>query len=400
MEGTKRLQVLSAHLVPAPASGSGGGNGGKGIDELRTPCCVVDHAVASANAARMLGTAQRLGCKLRPHVKSHKTVEGALLQTGGVRERIVVSTLAEASFFADAGFDDILYAVPITPDKVPQAAALHAQLSKFQVMVDHEVQFDALAAYGSPDPAAQAQWAVCLMVDCGYHRDGVDPAAEESLALCQKITSCSSARLCSLYTHGGHSYGGGVLAAGEAERDALLLLKSRMQTAGIDCSRLTVGVGSTPTSSQPPAHLDGIDEMHPGNYVINDAMQVALGSCGPADVAVRVLTRVLGHYPKNNMLLIDLGWTGASAQGSAEGYGYFDGHPELKIATLKQEAGEVESATGAPIDFDKFPIGSILKLVPFHSCASSAAHNKLHVLQDGVVSGQWQTIRATRFDGW
>ena len=78
MEGTKRLQVLSAHLVPAPASGSGGGNGGKGIDELRTPCCVVDHAVASANAARMLGTAQRLGCKLRPHVKSHvKRCQGA-----------------------------------------------------------------------------------------------------------------------------------------------------------------------------------------------------------------------------------------------------------------------------------------------------------------------------------
>ena len=96
----QRALVLSAHLTS--------GSGAKRIDDLRTPCCVVDHAIASANAARMLGTAQRLGCKLRPHVKSHKTIEGALLQTGGIRERIVVSTLAEACFFADNGFDDIL----------------------------------------------------------------------------------------------------------------------------------------------------------------------------------------------------------------------------------------------------------------------------------------------------
>ena len=395
-----RVDAIFRHLRGPTIDLTSSSGGGTLIDELRTPCCVVDHAVASANGAKMLARCAKLGCKLRPHVKSHKTVEGALLQTGGVRERIVVSTLAEAAFFADAGFDDILYAVPLTPDKVPQAAALSAALRKFQVMVDHEVQFDALVAHGSPDPASQARWAVCLMVDYGYHRDGVDPATAESLALCQKIAACGCARLCSLYTHGGHSYDGGVAAAGEAERDALLLLKGRLQAAGVDCAGLTLGVGSTPTCSQPPAHLEGIDEMHPGNYIINDAMQVALGSCAPGDVAVRILTRVLGHYPATNMLLIDLGWTGASAQGSDEGYGYFDGHPELKIATLKQEAGEVESATGAPIEFSKFPIGSILQLVPFHSCASSAAHNKMHVLRDGVVAGQWSTIRASRFDGW
>lgn len=52
--------------------------------------------------------------QLRPHVKTSKTVQAALLQTGGRKSKIVVSTLAEAAFYADAGFDDILYAVPIT----------------------------------------------------------------------------------------------------------------------------------------------------------------------------------------------------------------------------------------------------------------------------------------------
>jgi D-serine deaminase-like pyridoxal phosphate-dependent protein len=57
----------------------------------------------------LICSARRRGVQLRPHVKTHKTVEGALLQTGGIRGRIVVSTLAEAFFFAEHGFDDILY---------------------------------------------------------------------------------------------------------------------------------------------------------------------------------------------------------------------------------------------------------------------------------------------------
>ena len=34
----------------------------------------------------------------------------------------------------------------------------------------------------------------------------------------------------------------------------------------------------------------------------------------------QVLTRVIGHYPAANMLLVDMGWTGTSAQGKEHGY--------------------------------------------------------------------------------
>jgi hypothetical protein len=77
------------------------------VQDLRTPAYIVDMKVASANAARMLASAKALGVAIRPHVKTHKTVELALLQTGGVRKGITVSTLAEAAFFADRGWDDI-----------------------------------------------------------------------------------------------------------------------------------------------------------------------------------------------------------------------------------------------------------------------------------------------------
>jgi D-serine deaminase-like pyridoxal phosphate-dependent protein len=49
-------------------------------------------------------------------------------------------------------------------------------------------------------------------------------------------------------------------------------------------------------------------------------MQCLLGACTAEQIAVRVLTRVIGHYPAANMLLVDMGWTGTSAQGKEHGY--------------------------------------------------------------------------------
>ena len=77
--------------------------------------------------------------------------------------------------------------------------------------------------------------------------------------------------------------------------------------------------GNGPGSLPPDGGLVGVDEMHPGNFLYYDTTQVGLGACAVSDIAVRVLTRVVGHYPRCNSLLIDCGWTGASAQGKHAG---------------------------------------------------------------------------------
>ena len=111
----------------------------------------------------------------------------------------------------------------------------------------------------------------------------------------------------------------------------------------------------------------------------------------------QVLTRVVGQYPKSNVLLIDCGWTGASAQGKDAGFGGIDGHPELRIVTFKQECGEVTSAHGGPLDFDRYPIGSILAIIPYHSCASTHQHATVHVLADDgeTITDSWSICK-----GW
>ncbi|KNC72827.1 hypothetical protein SARC_14613, partial [Sphaeroforma arctica JP610] len=86
--------------------------------------------------------------KLRPHVKTHKTVEGALLQCGGSPGPIVVSTLMEAEFFADHKFTDITYAVPIAAFRLARASKLTARIS-LKILLDHPDQLAAIELYSS-----------------------------------------------------------------------------------------------------------------------------------------------------------------------------------------------------------------------------------------------------------
>lgn len=372
------------------------------IDDLRTPALVCHRSVLVANAAAMRRRAESFGCTLRPHFKTVKTLEGADIATGGTRRRLTVSTLAEANFLANGGYDDILYAVPLTPDKVEEVLALHARLESFTVMVDHADQVQALLAalpHGGGASAVSKPLRVVVSVDSGYHRDGCDPHDAASVELVRTLEESEGAHFAGVYTHGGHSYDAKssdeLRAIAEAERDETVGFAATLRAAGLPVP--SVGVGSTPTCSQPPAHLDGVDEMHPGNYLYYDTTQVALGSCTVDDVAVRVLTRVVGHYPKSNTLVIDCGWTGASAQGKEAGYGCFPEHAELRIASLSQESGRVASADGSPLDFARYPIGSLLALAPFHSCASTHQHAVVHVLDEDrrTIVDEWKVCK-----GW
>ena len=94
--------------------------------------------------------------------------EAGKIATGGTCRRIVVSTLAEADFYFQHGFDDINFAYPITPDKLPQAEELLLKLEKFHIMVDSMAAVQLVCEY--PLKSTTKNWSVFLEVDAGYGR--------------------------------------------------------------------------------------------------------------------------------------------------------------------------------------------------------------------------------------
>lgn len=368
---------------------------GDPISSLCTPALVVDIDKVKKNAEMMIERYKELGVQLRPHMKTHKTIECADIMTAGSRRCVVVSTLAEASFYADHGFEDILYAYSVPFDKVERCAALSERLDLFQVLLDHP---DALEQLKKRPLRDGRLWHVWMKLDCGNGRAGVLHSQPEALKLAQAIHEAEGVELTGVYAHCGNTYNcrgiEQIQAVAQETTTLTLQFMEKLQSVGITCKS---SIGSTPSCSHPVKDMARLSEVHPGNYVFYDVQQSVIGSCSLDDVAVRVLTRVIGHCPHRNQLLIDCGWSGLSLDGAGKlptGYAVVEGHPDLKLLSMTQEHGRVEPISGK-LDYSKYPLGTMLKLIPYHSCATAVMHPTYYVHSEDRLIGKWTPTR-----GW
>ena len=169
------------------------------LTALETPALLLDEARMRANIARLRDRLPPPGPFLRPHVKTAKCLEVALAMSGGVPGPITVSTLREADRFAQAGFRDIVYAVGISPNKLPHAMALLASGVQLSVILDSVEAASALTAFMQGRPE---RLDVLIEIDTDGHRGGIAPAAPELLAVADALRS-PSVRLQGVLTHAG-----------------------------------------------------------------------------------------------------------------------------------------------------------------------------------------------------
>ncbi|MCD6346711.1 MAG: alanine racemase, partial [Bacteroidales bacterium] len=81
--------------------------------EISVPTLLIDEEKVKRNINRMLAKARDHACTLRPHFKTHQSVEiGEWFRDKGV-EKITVSSFDMALKFASAGWNDITVAFPV-----------------------------------------------------------------------------------------------------------------------------------------------------------------------------------------------------------------------------------------------------------------------------------------------
>ena len=65
------------------------------LQSLKTPSLILDVNRVKQNAARVGNRVKGMGASLRPHIKTHKCIEVAKIQTEGHSGAVTVSTLEE-----------------------------------------------------------------------------------------------------------------------------------------------------------------------------------------------------------------------------------------------------------------------------------------------------------------
>lgn len=154
-----------------------------------------------------------------------------------------------------------------------------------------------------------------------------------------------------------------------------------------------VAVGSTPSCAVAPSY-PGATEMHPGNYIFFDRMQVGIGACSRDEISASVLARVISHYPERNTIMVDAGGLALSKEECAlPGYGELLEDGDLVVTKASQEHGLITSASGKPVDFSQFPLGSTVRILPNHSCLAAACFSHYYVVKDDNLVAEWKPTR-------
>jgi D-serine deaminase-like pyridoxal phosphate-dependent protein len=296
---------------------------------------------------------------------------------------------------------DILYAVGIVPAKLATVQALREQGCRLTVILDSVEAAQALVAHGQ---AHGHVFDVMIEIDTDGHRAGVRPD-EDRLITIGRTLHDGGAVLKGVMTHAGASYELNTTEALEAmaeqERSRCVEAATVMRAAGHACPE--VSVGSTPTALA-ACHLEGVTELRAGVYAFHDLVMRGLGVCATEDIALSVLTTVIGHQRDKGWVLVDAGWMAMSRDMGAGtcGYGVVCDEagvplPGLLVSSANQEHGTVTRVDGVSDATlaDRLPVGTRLRVLPNHACATAAQFDSYAVLRAGGGLESWG-----RFSGW
>ena len=373
------------------------------ITDLNTPAALIDTERMQRNILGMQSRMNGLGVAFRPHVKTTKCLPIAKAQIEAGARGITVSTLKEAEQFFGAGVRDILYAVGMAAPKLRQAAKLISEGCALKIIADSADAASAIATFSSQYGVKFEVW---IEIDTDSHRSGVKPESDDLLEIGRILNNAGA--LGGVMTHAGGSYAlntpEALQAMAEQERSRCVRAAQRLREAGLPCA--VVSVGSTPTALN-AQQLDGVTEVRAGVYVFFDLVMRNIGVCSEQDIALSVLTTVIGHQADKGWAIVDAGWMamsrdrGTQKQALDFGYGQVCDHqgqplPGYLMDSANQEHGIIARSGEMDSEIARtLPVGTLLRILPNHACATGAQFPEYQAAQGDQIIATWP-----RFYGW
>jgi D-serine deaminase-like pyridoxal phosphate-dependent protein len=335
-----------------------------------TPYVQVDPAILRSNIESMQAFCNARGLALRPHAKTHKTLEIARLQLTAGAVGVSVATVGEAEVLADTVAEhgaDVLVAYPVSVEP--------SRLRSLAERVSTILGVDSIAGVRR---AADAGLAVSIEVDCGLRRSGVAPAQAGALAAGARALGVP---VTGVFTFPGHGYGLGQARADAAADEAQALTEARAGLRAEGFEDVVTSGGCTPTAALVDAGV--VTELRPGVYVFMDAGQLALGVATLDQVALTVQATVTSDAVPGQVVLDCgaklLGMDRPAFLGPRhDAHGFVPAYPGTRLARIWEHHGVLEVPPGV----DGPQLGERVDVVPNHVCATVNLVDELVVGDD------------------
>jgi len=297
---------LHAHLIGRQGSRA----------DLNTPVLILDVDALDRNIAAMAALTAHHGVALRPHAKTHKSVDIALRQKAAGAVGVCCAKIGEAEVLAEGGVTGILITSPVAaPAAIERLAKLAATAEGLMAVVDHPGVAERIDAALE---AAGAKLDVIIDIDPGIARTGV-ASAEAAVALVKLISESPN-----LEYRGVQFYCGSQQhIESYAERRAAIVERTAYLQEVIAALSETGFAPEIVTGSGTGTHRIDLDlgvftELQAGSYVFMDKQYLDCdlvdGAAPPFEVSLSVDARVVSAN-HSGLVTIDAGYKSLSTDG-------------------------------------------------------------------------------------
>lgn len=354
------------------------------LSAVDTPALIVDKDLVSHNIKAAISHAGGLE-RLRPHVKTHKSLDVAKMQVAAGIQKFKCATIPEAEMLGMAGAKDVLIAYQPQGPKINRVLALINAYPKtsYSILIDNQSSAQAI------DSIFREGGDVCsfyIDVNNGHNRTGIKTADIPSL-----VSNCMN--LSNLKLSGLHCYDGHIRMASLEDRvsnstsafEEVIVLKNKLESRyGI---QLNMVAGGSPSFSVHAAHHNV--ECSPGTFIFWDQRYGENYKEQPFKKAAAVATRVISKIDAHTYCL-DLGHKSIASEFP---------FPRLKFITdheLKQTGHSEEHLIVTCEDPDVLEVGQLLLGYPYHICPTVALYDHFQVVEDGAIVDQWKVTARDR----
>jgi len=353
-------------------------------DEVISPSLLVYPDRIEENIRRMISIAGDRSL-VRPHVKTHKMAEIISLHLKHGINKFKCATIAEAEMACNCGADDILLAYqPVGPNIKRFFKLIHKNPGiKISCITDCEIIIRALSQEAVLNDSDASIW---LDINVGMNRTGISPG-NEALRLYKLINSLPGLKAEGLHVYDGHIHENDPTLRRKICNDAYLPVESMISELSETEGPVKVIAGGTPTF---PVHAErhGV-ETSPGTAVLWDYGYASSFRDLVFLNAALLFTRVISK-PADQLICIDMGTKAVASEMP---------HPRIKIIGLNNyeiASHNEEHMVIKTTEAEKINVGDAFYCIPYHICPTVDRYDKVSVVSDGSVTGEWKVAARKR----
>lgn len=358
----------------------------KDIENVDSPALIVYLERVKSNISTVIGMIGDIS-RLRPHVKTNKSVEATKLMIKAGIYKFKCATIAEAEMLGMAGAKDVLLAYQPGGPKIQRLLSLIQKFpaTKYSCLIDNISSAKTISAATERSGRVLG---VYVDLNVGMNRTGIIPG-KEAIALYEKGIQLKGLKMLGLHLYDGHIKHPEMEERKKACDEAFSKVEEMaedLRVKGYEDPEIIAG-GSTTF----PVHAKREKVIcSPGTFIYWDkgysqALKEQKFLC-----AALVVTRVIS-FPSFNKICLDLGHKSIASENELYKRVHFLNAPDLQFVSQSEEHLVVAAAKD-----HHYKIGDVLYGIPYHICPTCALYDRVLVSEDQQISQEWKTVARDR----